>query len=193
MNWYCDVAPGHDLHGPYHDDEYGFPVRDDRVLFERLCLEIFQAGLSWELILRRRPGLNAAFHDFDIDTVAAYGDDDVARLLGDARIIRNRLKVAAIIGNARRAQTLRDEFGRGEVGGFAGWLDAHHPLTLKQWVKVFRKTFAFTGPEVVNEFLMSIGMLPGGHRADCPVQVRLTPLRPPWMTAQEAGFDYSGG
>ncbi|MFA7430117.1 MAG: DNA-3-methyladenine glycosylase I [Rhodospirillaceae bacterium] len=187
MNWYCNVAPGHELHGPYHDDEYGFPVRDDRVLFERLCLEIFQAGLSWELILRRRPGLNAAFHDFEIDRVAAYGEEDVARLLNDARIIRNRLKVAAIIDNARRIQVLRAEFG-----GFAGWLDAHHPQTLTQWVKLFRKTFAFTGPEVVNEFLMSIGLLPGGHSDTCPVQARLAPLRPPWIAARDAGFDFKG-
>lgn len=186
MNWYCDVAPGHEVHGPYHDDEYGVPVRDERVLFERLCLEIFQAGLSWELILKRRPGMNAAFEGFDVDTVAAYGEEDVARLLADARIIRNRLKVAAIIDNARRIQRLRDQHG-----GFAAWLEAHHPLTRKQWVKLFRKTFAFTGPEVVNEFLMSIGMLPGGHRADCPAHLRLLPLRPPWLSAQDAGFDFS--
>lgn len=186
MSWYCDVAPGHVLHGPYHDAEYGVPVRDERILFERLCLEIFQAGLSWELILKRRPGMNAAFDGFDVDTVAAYGEADVARLLGDARIIRNRLKVAAIIDNAQRVQRLRDGHG-----GFAGWLEAHHPMTLKQWVKLFRKTFRFTGPEVVNEFLMSIGMLPGGHRADCPAHVRLLPMRPPWLTAQEAGFDFA--
>jgi DNA-3-methyladenine glycosylase I len=168
MSWYCDVAPGHPEHGPYHDTEYGFPTRDETVLFERLCLEVFQAGLSWLLILKRRPGLNAAFDGFDVDTVAAYGEEDAARLLGDARIIRNRLKVRAIIHNAQVIQGLRTSHG-----GFACWIDAHAPQDLDDWVKLFRKTFRFTGKEVVNEFLMSTGTLPGAHRPDCPVMARI--------------------
>src|SRR3546814_7824504 len=78
---YCDFAPGHPLHGPYHDHEYGFPQRDESILFERLLLEINQAGLSWETILRKRDGFRRAYDDFDVDTVAAYGDADRARLL----------------------------------------------------------------------------------------------------------------
>ncbi len=111
MSWYCDVAPGHPVHGPYHDREYGFPLRDESALFERLSLEIFQAGLSWLLILKKRPALVSAFDGFSVDTVADYGEADERRLLGDPGIIRNRLKVAAIIENARRIKTLRDTHG----------------------------------------------------------------------------------
>ncbi|MGB0682795.1 MAG: DNA-3-methyladenine glycosylase I [Magnetovibrionaceae bacterium] len=184
MTWYCDVAPGDPVHGPYHDSEYGFPTRDETVLFERLCLEIFQAGLSWELILKRRAGMNIAFEGFDVDTVAAYGEADRTRLLDDARIIRNRLKVDAIISNAKVVQGLRESHG-----GFADWIDAHHPLVKKDWVKLFRKTFRFTGPEVVNEFLMSTGYLPGCHRDDCPVFEKIANLSPPWMTVEPGFFD----
>jgi len=173
---YCDIAPGHPLHGPYHDEEYGFPLTDESALFERLSLEIFQAGLSWLLVLRKREAMRAAFDGFDVDKVAAYGDADLTRLLADPGIIRNRLKVSAIIENARRIQALR---AAGE-GGFAGWIAARHPLMLEEWVKVFRKTFKFTGGEIVNEFLMSIGYLPGAHREDCPVFARIEALDPPW-------------
>lgn len=178
MTDYCDVAPGHPLHGPYHDREYGFPTSDERVLFERMVLEINQAGLSWELMLKKRDGFRAAYDGFEIDRVAAYGARERARLLGDPGIIRNRRKVDAAIENARRIQALRDSHG-----GLAGWLAAHHPRDKADWVKLLRGSFVFMGPEVVGEFLMSIGYLPGAHRPDCPVQGRIAPLRPPWMTA----------
>jgi DNA-3-methyladenine glycosylase I len=164
MSRYCDVAPGHPLHGPYHDREYGFPSRDETVLFERLCLEIFQAGLSWELVLKRRPGLRLAFAGFAVDAVARFGAQDVARLLADPAVIRNRLKILAIIENAERVEALRASHG-----GFAAWLDAQGRLAKNDWVKLFRKSFKFTGGEIVGEFLMSLGYLPGAHRADCPV------------------------
>ncbi len=172
---YCDAAPGHPLHGPYHDGEYGFPVADERVLFERLALEINQAGLSWLLMLKKRQGFNTAFDGFDVDRVAAYGERDVVRLLADANIIRNRLKVAAVIENARRIQALRESHG-----GFASWIAAHHPREKADWVKLFKKTFKFTGGEVTGEFLMSIGYLPGAHTPDCPVAGRILALDPPW-------------
>ncbi len=175
MSWYCDVAPGHPWHGPYHDTEYGFPVSDETVLFERLCLEIFQAGLSWLLVLKKRAALSAAFAGFDVDRVAGFDDTDRARLLADAGIIRNRRKVDAVIENARRVQGLRDSHG-----GFLPWIEAHQPRELTAWVKLFRVTFRFTGPEVVNEFLMSIGTLPGAHRDSCPVQARILERRPAW-------------
>ena len=165
---YCSIAPGHPLHGPYHDTEYGFASRDETVLFERLCLEIMQAGLSWELVLKRRPSLNAAFAGFAVDKVAKFGKRDVTRLLGDPGIIRNRLKVDAIIENAKRVRALRASHG-----GFAGWLDAHHPRDKAAWVKLFKQTFKFTGGEIVGEFLMSLGRLPGAHAEDCPVGKRL--------------------
>lgn len=176
MAWYCDTAPGHPFHGPYHDEEYGFPLEGEAELFERLSLEIFQAGLSWLLVLKKREGMRTAFEGFDVDTVAAYGEAEKERLLKDAGIIRNRLKIASIIENARRIRGLRESHG-----GFAAWIAAHHPLNLDEWVKLFRKTFKFTGPEVVNEFLMSIGYLPGGHSEDCPVFARIATQNPPWM------------
>ena len=176
---YCDFAPGHPLHGPYHDREYGFPVTDEATLFERLILEINQAGLSWELMLKKRENFRVAFEDFTVDRVAAYGAAERARLLADAGIIRNRLKVDAVIENARRIQGLRESHG-----GFAAWLDAHHPRPKDDWVKLFKKTFKFTGGEITGEFLMSTGFLPGTHREDCPVFARIAALDPPWMRAR---------
>ncbi|QNN77766.1 DNA-3-methyladenine glycosylase I [Pseudoxanthomonas mexicana] len=178
MSGYCDIAPGHPLHGPYHDHEYGFPQREEAVLFERLLLEINQAGLSWETMLRKRDRFRAAYSGFDVDRVARYGERDRARLLADPGIIRNRLKVEAAIHNAQVIQQLRDTHG-----GFAAWLDAHHPLPKAEWVKLFKKTFRFTGGEITGEFLMSLGYLPGAHRQDCPAYRRAAKQRPPWMAA----------
>jgi DNA-3-methyladenine glycosylase I len=117
---YCRAAPGHPVHGPYHDD--GFPARDDRVLVEALVLEINQAGLSWLTILMKRAAFNEAYAAFDIDAVAKFGAGDRRRLMSDARIIRNRLKIDAAIDHARRLQAIRDS-----PGSFAVWLDVHHP------------------------------------------------------------------
>jgi DNA-3-methyladenine glycosylase I len=177
MAWYCDAAPGHQFHGPYHDSEYGFPTDDETILFERLAMEIMQAGLSWLTILKKRDGLNSAFDGFDIDHVAAYGDTETARLLADAGIIRNRLKIAAIIENAKRVRAMRDSHG-----GFAAWIAAHHPKPKAEWVKLFKKTFKFTGGEITGEFLMSTGYLPGVHRPDCPTYAKIADLNPPWVT-----------
>jgi DNA-3-methyladenine glycosylase I len=141
-------------------------------------LEINQAGLSWETILRKREGFRAAYDGFAVDKVAAYGQGDVARLLNDASIIRNRLKVHAAIHNAQVIQQLRTSHG-----GFVQWLDAHHPLPKADWVKLFKKTFRFTGGEITGEFLMSLGYLPGAHRQDCPVQARIVAIGPAWMQA----------
>ncbi len=178
MSGYCAIAPGHPIHGDYHDTEYGFPQREESVLFERLLLEINQAGLSWETILRKRAAFRAAYSGFDVDQVAAYGEADIARLLADAGIIRNRLKVLAAIHNAQVIQTLRASHG-----SFAAWLDAHHPLEKADWVKLFKRTFRFTGGEITGEFLMSLGYLPGAHRQDCPAYRRAAKQRPPWMDA----------
>jgi DNA-3-methyladenine glycosylase I len=177
---YCELAPGHPIHGPYHEEEYGFPSRDERVLFERLVLEINQAGLSWLTILAKRPAFTAAYAGWDVDAVAAFGDADVARLLEDRGIIRNRMKINAAIKNARAVQELRREHG-----SFAAWLDAHHPLSKDEWVRLFKRHFVFMGGEIVGEFLMSLGYLPGAHDGTCPVGRRLTALKPPWMNAKE--------
>ncbi len=176
MSSYCDIAPGHPVHGHYHDHEYGVPQRAEADLFERLVLEINQAGLSWELMLKKRAGFRAAYAGFDVDTVAAFDEADVLRLLGDAGIIRNRLKVQAAIYNAQVIQRLRSSHG-----SFAAWLDAQHPRSKAEWIKLFKRTFRFTGGEITGEFLMSLGYLPGAHREDCPAFARIVQLDPPWM------------
>jgi DNA-3-methyladenine glycosylase I len=172
---YCRAAPGHLLHGPYHDGEYGFPAEDEAVLFERLALEINPAGLSWQTVLQKRPAFRAAFAGFEVDRVAAFGPKDVERLLADAGIVRNRLKVAAVIDNARKVQELRASHG-----SFHAWIAAHHPRPKDEWVKLFKKTFRFTGGEIVGEFLMSLGYLPGAHVPECPVYNRILALGPAW-------------
>jgi DNA-3-methyladenine glycosylase I len=165
---YCQIAPGHPFHGPYHDREYGFPQRRESVLFERLALEINQAGLSWLTVLKKRTAFRTAFEGFNVDRVAAYGSRDRSRLLADAGIIRNRLKVDAVIENARRIAALRASHG-----SFARWLDAHHPQGKAEWIKLFKKTFLFTGGEITGEFLMSLGYLPGAHEPGCPVYAEI--------------------
>ncbi len=175
---YCDAAPGHVWHGPYHELEYGFPLEGDAELFERLVLEINQAGLSWLTILKKRKAFQQAYGAFDPEVVAGYGDAERDRLLADPGIIRNRLKVDAAIANARRVLELRSIYG-----SFAGWLAAHHPRSKEDWVKLFKKTFRFTGGEIVGEFLMSIGYLPGAHVPSCPVYQRIMKRRPPWSLA----------
>jgi hypothetical protein len=127
---YCAAAHGHPVHGPYHDHEYGVPLRDDDRLFERLVLEINQAGLSWLTILKKRDGFRHAYDGFAVARVAAYGDADRARLLGDAGIVRNRLKVAAAIENARRILGLREThvLAHERLGVVEGALEYGHVL-----------------------------------------------------------------
>lgn len=179
MTTYCDYCNSHpeDTHNRvYHDTEYGFPLEDDNLLFERLILEINQAGLSWITILKKTDNFRSAYSSFDVDKIASYGEADRARLLNDPGIIRNRLKVNAAIENARRIQDLRHEYG-----SFKGWLDSHHPQTLENWVKLFKKTFVFTGGEIVNEFLVSTGYLAGAHDESCPTYKKVASLRPAWV------------
>lgn len=187
MSLYCDIAPGHEWHGPYHAHHYGFPIADDDQLFERLILEINQAGLSWLTILKRQDAFRTAFRGFEIARVARMSARDVERLMQDASIIRNRMKIEATIENAKRIRAIQRE-----VGSFADWLAANHPRTKADWVKLFKKTFVFTGGEIVGEFLMSIGYLPGAHGAACPVYKQIAKLKPAWILAERKGFDFSG-
>jgi DNA-3-methyladenine glycosylase I len=173
---YCNSHPEDIFNKTYHDTQYGFPLKDDNLLFERLILEINQAGLSWITILKKADNFRKAYHGFDIAEVAKYGEKDRARLLADPGIIRNRLKVNAAIVNAQRIRELQKEYG-----SFGAWLDAHHPRSKDEWTKLFKKTFVFTGGEIVNEFLMSTGYLPGAHDESCPVYKRVASLRPAWM------------
>jgi DNA-3-methyladenine glycosylase I len=163
------------LHKNYHDNHYGFPIHDDNELFGRLILEINQAGLSWETILKKEASFRIAYSNFDIKKVAAYTEKDRERLLGDAGIIRNRLKVNAAIENAKFILILQKEFG-----SFEKWLAHHHPKTREEWVKLFKKTFRFTGGEIVNEFLLSIGYLRGAHSSDCPIYSKTLEEKPMW-------------
>jgi DNA-3-methyladenine glycosylase I len=178
---YCRLAPGHPFHGSYHESEYGFPARADEVLFERLVLEINQAGLSWLTVLKKREAFRAAFAGYDIDKIAAFTARDQKRLMNDEGIIRNRLKIEAVIENAKRLQAIRESHG-----SFAAWLDAHHPLTKEKWVKLFKQTFRFTGGEIVGEFLMSLGYLRGAHVPSCPVHAHVAKLNPPWAAKNAA-------
>lgn len=164
------------LHKNYHDKHYGFPIHDDNELFGRLIMEINQAGLSWETILKKEASFRKAYNNFDILRVAAYTEKDRHRLLNDAGIIRNKLKINAAIENAKAIVLLQNEFG-----SFEKWLEHHHPKTKEEWVKLFKKTFRFTGGEIVNEFLMSIGFLSGAHSADCPVYREILNHDPMWV------------
>ena len=173
---YCRTHPEDSFNGNYHDTQYGFPLNDDNLLFERLVLEINQAGLSWITILKKADNFREAYHRFNVAKVAKYGERDRNRLLADAGIIRNRLKVNAAIVNAQRILELQKEFG-----SFKGWLDAHHPRPKEEWVKLFKQTFLFTGGEIVGEFLLSSGYLPGAHEETCPAYRKIASLRPAWM------------
>lgn len=178
LTGYCAATADHPLHAHYHDHEYGFPIRSDNALFGRLLLEINQAGLSWLTILKKKDSLKAAYAEFDVVKVAAFDDADVARLLADPGIIRNRLKVNAAIHNARAIIELRETHG-----SFADWLDAQHPLSLEDWVRLFKKKFRFTGGEITREFLTGVGYLEGAHDPRCPIHTRIIELGPPWRRA----------
>ncbi|MGL4610439.1 MAG: DNA-3-methyladenine glycosylase I [Trueperaceae bacterium] len=182
MPTYCEVVREGKLakvHEDYHAHHYGFPISDDTLLFERFVLEINQAGLSWTTILNKQENFRKAFQEFEISKIARYKDKDIERLLGDAGIIRNRFKINAAIENAKRVLELQQEHG-----SFKAWLDTHHPLDILDWQKLFKKTFVFTGYEIVRELLLSTGYIPGAHDEDCPVQERIKKLNPPWQNVK---------
>lgn len=193
MSWYCEVARDNPLHKSYHDTEYGFPIvgenihNVERYLFELQSLELLQAGLSWELVLKKRVTIVHAFENFNVDTVAVYSERHMNRLLADPGIIRNKLKVASIIENAKRIKSLRNSHN-----GFANWIAFHHPLNRQEWTNLFRNTFKFMGREIVNEFLMCIGYLPGSHRLDCATYKHIAKLNPPWMQVDVKIFEDAG-
>lgn len=163
------------VHRVYHDHQYGFPIDSDNELFARLVLEINQAGLSWNTILNKQENFRKAYSEFDIETVANYGEEDRMRLLGDSGIIRNKLKVNAAIHNAQQIVEIQKTHG-----SFKAWLDANHPLTREEWVKLFKATFKFTGGEITNEFLMSSGYLHGAHIESCETYDRIIAAKPMW-------------
>ena len=176
---YCDYVLTIDkdnVHKIYHDNFYGFPIEDDNELFERLVLEINQAGLSWDTILKKQENFKKAYKNFNIKKVAAFSDEDFVRLMNDAGIIRNRLKINAAIENAKTILQIQQEFG-----SFKKWIDHHHPKTKEEWVKIFKKTFKFTGGEILNEFLMSTGYLPGAHVESCVIYKKMEQKGPAFL------------
>lgn len=176
----CDWATSDALYVDYHDAEWGVPLRDDRALFELLCLEGAQAGLAWITILRKRDGYRRAFDGFDPERLAVHGDEDMARLLVDPRIVRNRAKIASVIGNARAFLRLADD-----TGSFAHHLWSFvdgHPVQ-NRWRRVAdvpaetdasrslsrdlkRRGFSFVGPTIAYAFMQSAGMV-NDHVVDC--------------------------
>ncbi|HNP24795.1 MAG TPA: DNA-3-methyladenine glycosylase I [Panacibacter sp.] len=176
---YCDFVAKLDngsIHKLYHDEEYGFPLKSDNELFARLMLEINQAGLSWETILKKKENFFKAYDNFEIARVAAYSEEQVARLMNDPGIIRNRLKINAAVENAKKILELQANHK-----SFKNWIELHHPLPKDEWVKLFKKNFRFTGGEIVNEFLMSTGYLPGAHKEECSVFAKIKKQKPAWM------------
>lgn len=169
MHPYCvyvaTIADEEDVDKRYHDHHYGVPIHDDNELFCRLVMEINQAGLSWRTILVKEKGFRSAYHNFNITKVAKYGEKDFVRLMNDASIIRNRLKIAAAIHNANQLLAIQKE-----SGSFRKWIDTHAVECgddKQKWLKLFKKNFTFVGGEIVGEFLMSIGVVPGSHGSEC--------------------------
>ncbi len=177
-NSYCEYVATLDhgnVHRIYHDSQYGFPIDSDDELFCRLILEINQAGLSWTTILKKQENFRKAFSKFNVKSVAQYGESDIERLLSDTGIIRNRLKINATIFNANKIVELQ-----AANGSFKKWLDQNHPLPHAQWVKLFKKTFKFTGGEITKEFLTSTGYLPGAHIPKCKTYSVVLRKKPMW-------------
>ena len=175
------LTPGEkSIHKVYHDNHYGFPIETDDELFCRLILEINQAGLSWETILKKQDSFREAYSNFKIKKVAAYTEADRKRLLTNPGIIRNRLKINAAIENAKAILQIQKEYG-----SFEKWIENHHPLLKDEWVKLFKKTFKFTGGEIVNEFLMSIGVLPHAHNESCPIYLKVLKAKPLWLSQKK--------
>ena len=182
MTSYCEAIKNmpegerKNLHKNYHDHFYGFPLKDDNELFGRLILEINQAGLSWETILKKEVNFREAYDQFNIKKIANYDELDKKRLLENPGIIRNKLKIEAAIYNAKTFLKIQESHG-----SFLNWLHEHHPLEKSEWIKLFKKTFKFTGGEIVNEFLMSIGILGGAHVPNCPIYQKTIEKNPKWI------------
>lgn len=176
----------------YHDHEWGRPVGDDRRLYEKICLEGFQAGMAWITILRKREAFREAFDDFDFERVARYDERDVERLMGNAGIVRNRAKIVSAINNARRAMELADE-----TGSLSGWLWAHEPpghvrpasvdrgywdnnptsqasIALSRDLK--RRGWTFVGPTTIHAFMQAVGMV-NEHMSGCVCHAEIETAR----------------
>ena len=166
---YCEYVknlPDDNIHRVYHDTQYGLKIDSDNELFGRLILEINQAGLSWTTILNKQDNFRTAFSNFDIKKIADYDKPDISRLLANSGIVRNKLKINAVIFNARKIVELQKEYG-----SFKSWLKIKNDcnLNLTNWVALFKENFKFTGNEITKEFLTSTGYIKGAHIEACPI------------------------
>jgi DNA-3-methyladenine glycosylase I len=166
---YCEYVknlPDDNIHRVYHDTQYGLKIDSDNELFGRLILEINQAGLSWTTILNKQDNFRTAFSNFDIKKIADYDKPDISRLLANSGIVRNKLKINAVIFNARKIVELQKEYG-----SFKSWLKIKNDcnLNLTNWVALFKENFKFTGNEITKEFLTSTGYIKGAHIETCPI------------------------
>jgi DNA-3-methyladenine glycosylase I len=161
---FCETKEPQDINRLYHDTQYGFPIDSDDELFGRLILEINQAGLSWQTILKKQANFRKAFNDFSVEKIANYNQEKIDELLQNSGIIRNKLKITAAIHNAKVVISLQKEHV-----SFKKWLEINSPKTREEWVKLFKKDFKFVGGEIINEFLMSAGYLKGAHDETCNI------------------------
>ena len=179
---WCAATP---VYRDYHDTEWGWPVTDDRRLFEKLCLEGFQAGLSWLTILNKRPAFRRAFADFDADRIRVFDPEDVARLVGDAGIVRHRGKIESVINNARRLAELNGEFGSlaayiwrfeppsasrpARLTGEAVRTLTHSPESVAMSRDLKRRGWSFVGPTTMYAFMQAMGLV-NDHVEGCHVR-----------------------
>ena len=172
---YVKTLENENLHKIYHDTQYGFPILSDNELFGRLILEINQAGLSWTTILKKQVNIKKAFSNFNIKQIANYGEKEINILLNNPGIIRNKLKINAVIFNANRILEIQKNHD-----SFSNWLDKNLTSEIDLWVKLFKQNFKFTGGEITKEFLFSTGYLKGAHIETCPIYKKLNNLNPKW-------------
>lgn len=180
---WCLATSGY-LH--YHDTEWGFPVAQDRLLFEKICLEGFQSGLSWRTILEKRENFRAAFHDFDIERVAGFGTADIERLLQETGIIRHRGKIAATINNAQRALELIER--EGSLAAFVWRYEPEastvaepatattSPESIALSKELKKRGWQFVGPTTMYSFMQAMGLI-NDHAADCALRARVEEVR----------------
>jgi len=178
MTLYCDwcrSGNSTDIHIHHHDHEHGIPPVSDSQLFSRLCYEVLQAGLSWDIILKRRAGLHDVWHDFDVSTVARLSDEDLVVITADVRNIRHSQKAHAIRHNAQAFEKLAMEHGSARA-----WLYGLGETDPKVWQKLFKERFKFTGATIQDEFLMGTGVRIGAHAEECPRYAAALAAGAPW-------------
>lgn len=173
--YYCSRVAEHPLHREHHDCEHGFSPRSDAGYLERLAWEIFQPGLSWRLILEKRPILAELFAGFDAEQVASFGAGERRALLNHPQMIKHQRKIDAVIHNAGIFVRLKKQHG-----GFEGWLQTFEPQNLAALSGIMQKQFKFVGPSVAFEFLLGAGIVSGAHHPACPIFPLIIEHNPWW-------------